>query len=149
MPRGVDTAEGSPIAFHATALFDVFLRQGDSCLSTRRSGWTICPGTKIVLVTESVPSREVLALEQVKLGLAELEFRYQLLVFLEWALRIRQGELGALRWLSCGFDNMSISVQHSSYWRRGGNLKSTKTEASAKLLPMHPSLKHSLQEWRS
>lgn len=32
---------------------------------------------------------------------------------------------------------------------RFGNLKSTKTEASAKLLPMHPSLKHSLQEWRS
>jgi hypothetical protein len=44
---------------------------------------------------------------------------------------------------------MSISVQHSYYWRRGGNLKSTKTEASAKLLPMHPSLKYSLQEWRS
>jgi len=31
----------------------------------------------------------------------------------------------------------------------GGNLKSTKTEASAKLLPMHPSLKQFLQEWRS
>jgi hypothetical protein len=31
----------------------------------------------------------------------------------------------------------------------GGNLKSTKTEAPEKLLPMHPSLKHSLQEWRS
>ncbi len=93
--------------------------------------------------------REVFALEQVKLGLAELEFRDQLLVFLEWALGIRQSELGALRWLSCDFDNMSISVQHSSYWRRGGNLKGTKTEASAKLLPMHPSLKHSLQEWRS
>jgi integrase len=62
--------------------------------------------------------------------------------------RTAQGELGALRWLSCDFDNMSISVQHSYYWRRGGNLKSTKTEASAKLLPMHPSLKHSLQEWR-
>jgi hypothetical protein len=64
-------------------------------------------------------------------------------------LGIRQGELGALRWLECDFDNMSISVQHSYYWRRGGNLKSTKTEASAKLLPMPPSLKHSLQEWRS
>ncbi len=38
--------------------------------------------------------REVFALEQVKLGLAELEFRDQLLVFLEWALGIRQGELG-------------------------------------------------------
>ena len=81
--------------------------------------------------------------------MAELEFRDQLLVFLEGALGIRQGELGALRWLECDFDNMSISVQHSYYWRRGGNLKSTRTEASAKLLPMHPSLKHSLQEWRS
>jgi integrase len=91
----------------------------------------------------------VLSPEQVKFGLAELEFRDQLLVFLEGALGIRQGELGALRWLSCDFDNMSISVQHSYYWRRGGNLKGTKTEASAKLLPMHPSLKHSLQEWRS
>jgi integrase len=91
----------------------------------------------------------VLSPEQVKFGLAELEFRDQLLVFLEGALGIRQGELGALRWLECDFENMSFSVQHSYYWRRGGNLKSTKTEASAKLLPMHPSLKHSLQEWRS
>src|SRR5207302_3442901 len=32
---------------------------------------------------------------------------------------------------------------------RGGNLKSTKTEASAKPLPMHPSLKDALVEWRS
>jgi hypothetical protein len=37
----------------------------------------------------------------------------------------------------------------SACWRRGGSLKSTKTGASAKLLPMHPSLKHSLQESRS
>ena len=80
---------------------------------------------------------------------ADQKFRDQLLVFLEGALGVRQGELGALRWLECDFDNMSISVQHSYYWRRGVNLKSTKTEASAKLLPMHPSLKHSLQEWRS
>jgi integrase len=31
----------------------------------------------------------------------------------------------------------------------GGHLKATKTEASAKLLPMHPALKHALLEWRS
>ena len=74
----------------------------------------------------------VLSPEQVKIGLAELEFRDQLLVFLEGALGMRQGELGALRWLECDFDNMSISVHHSYYWRRGGNLKNTKTEASAK-----------------
>jgi hypothetical protein len=39
---------------------------------------------------------------------------------------------------------MNFSVQHSYYWRRGGHLKSTKTEASAKLLPMHPSLRQGL-----
>src|SRR2546426_8998881 len=64
-------------------------------------------------------------------------------------LGIRQGELGALRWLDCEFENMNFSVQHSYYWRRGGHLKSTKTEPSAKLLPMHPSLKQALLEWRS
>jgi integrase len=85
----------------------------------------------------------------VKLGLGKLELREQLLVFLDGALEIRQGELLAPRWLDCDFENMSFSVQHSYYWRRGGNLKSTKTEASAKPLPMHPILKEALLEWRS
>jgi len=70
-------------------------------------------------------------------------------VFLDGALGTRQGELGGLCWLDCDFENMSFSLQHSYYWRRGGHLKCTKTEASAKLLPMHPSLKHALVEWRS
>jgi hypothetical protein len=60
-----------------------------------------------------------------------------------------QGELGALRWLDCDFETMSFSLQHSYYWRRRGHLKCTKTEASAKLLPMHPSLKYALLEWKS
>ena len=44
---------------------------------------------------------------------------------------------------------LRVRAESRNYWRRGGNLKSTKTETSAKLLPMHPSLKHSLKEWRS
>ena len=44
---------------------------------------------------------------------------------------------------------LRVRAESRNYCRRGGNLKSTKTETSAKLLPMHPSLKHSLQEWRS
>jgi integrase len=113
------------------------------------SGGKPGPSTGVRISATRQKSRLVLSSEQVKLGLAELEFRDQLLVFLEGALGIRQGELGALRWLECDFETMSFSVQHSHYWRRGGHLKSTKTEASAKLLPMHPSLKYSLQEWRS
>ena len=70
-------------------------------------------------------------------------------VFLDGALGTRRGELGALRWSDCNFDSMSFSVQHSYYWRRGGHLKATKTEASAKVLPMHLALKGALLEWKS
>jgi len=91
----------------------------------------------------------VLSPEQVKQGLAELQFRDQLLVFLIGALGIRRGEVGALRWADCNLINQTFDVQHSYYWRRGGYLKATKTEASAKLLPMHPALKNALLEWRA
>ena len=97
---------------------------------------------------EDQKSPLVLSPEEVILGLAQLEFRDQILVFLDGALRIRQGELGALHWLDCDLNNMNFSVQHSYYWRQGGHLKTTKTEASAKLLPMHPSLKQALLERR-
>src|SRR6266576_470152 len=66
-----------------------------------------------------------------------------------WSVGTRRGELGALRWSDCNFDGMSFSVQHSYYWRRGGHLKATKTEASAKVLPMHLALKDALLEWKS
>jgi integrase len=46
----------------------------------------------------------VLLAEQVKLGLANLEFRDQLLVFLIGALGTRRGEVGALRWMDCDFE---------------------------------------------
>jgi integrase len=106
------------------------------------------PSTGVRVSAKRQKSPLVLSPQEVILGLAQLEFRDQILVFLDGALGIRQGELGALRWLDCDFNNMNC-VQHSYYWRRGGHLKSTKTEASAKLLRMHPSLKQALLEWRS
>jgi integrase len=113
------------------------------------SGGKRGPSAGVRISAKRQNSPLVLSAQQVKLGLAELEIRDQLLVFLEGALGIRQGELGALRWGDCDFENMSFSLQHSYYWRRGGHLKSTKTEASAKLLPMHPSLKNALLDWKS
>lgn len=82
------------------------------------------------------------------MGLAKLEFSEQLLVFLDRALGIRQGELGALRWLDCDFENMSFSVEHSFYWRRGGNLKH-EDGGIAKTTALHSILKEALLEWRS
>jgi integrase len=91
----------------------------------------------------------VLSSQQVKLGLAELQFRDQLLVFLIGALGTRRGKLGALRWTDCDFAKRTFYVRHSYYWGRGGSLKATKTEASAKPLPMHLALKNALLEWRA
>ncbi len=75
------------------------------------------------------------------LVLTKLEFRDQLLVLLDGSLGIRRGELGALRWMDCDFENDVFDIQHSYYWRRGGHLIDTKSEASAQPLPMHPGSK--------
>ncbi len=107
------------------------------------------PSTGVRVSAKRQQAPLFLSPEQVKLGLTKLEFRDQLLVFLDGALGTRRGELGALRWSDCNFDSMCFSVQHSYYWRRGGHLKVTKTEASAKVLPMHSALKDALLEWRS
>ena len=67
----------------------------------------------------------------------EKNFRDQLLVFLDAGLGTRRGELGALRCIDCDFNNRVFDVQHSYYWRRGGHLVDSKSEASAQPLPMH------------
>jgi integrase len=91
----------------------------------------------------------VLSPEEVKLGMTEMQFRDQLLVFLIGALGIRRGEMGALRWMDCNFSKGVFHIRYSYYWRRGGHLKDTKTEGSAKPLPMQPALKNALLEWRT
>ncbi len=107
------------------------------------------PSTGVRVSAKRQKSPIVLSPEQVKVGLMQLEFRDQLLVVLDGALGTRRGELGALRWEDCDFENDTFQIQHSYYWRRGGILKSTKTEASAKPLPMHPVLKQALLEWKA
>jgi len=49
-----------------------------------------------------------------------------------------RGELGALRGMDCEFRGMAFNVRHSFYWRRGGHLKATKTQASARLSRYSP-----------
>ena len=113
------------------------------------SGGKRGPSTGVRVSAKRATAPTVLLPEQVKLGLTMLEFRDQLLVLLDGALGTRRGELAALRWQDCDFENDTFQIQHSYYWRRGGILKSTKTEASAKPLPMHSALKLALLEWRT
>ena len=107
------------------------------------------PSTGVRVSAKRQKAPLVLSSEEVKLGLAKMEFRDQLLVFLIGALGTRRGEVGALRWMDCDFRKEVFYIRHSYYWRRGGHLKATKTEASAKPLPMHAALKNALLEWKA
>src|SRR6516225_9945293 len=113
------------------------------------SGGKRGPSTGVRISAKRQRSPLKLTAEQVALVLTQLEFRDQLLVFLDAGLGTRRGELGALRWKDCDFDNQTFDIRHSYYWRRGGHLVDTKSEASAQPLPMHPGLKDGLLEWRS
>jgi integrase len=113
------------------------------------SGGSRGPSTGVRVSAKRQKAPLVLSSEEVKHGLAKLEFRDQLLVFLIGALGTRRGEVGALRWMDCDFRNEVFYIRHSYYWRRGGHLKAAKTEASAKPLPMHAALKNALLEWKA
>lgn len=113
------------------------------------SGGRRGPSTGVRVSAKRQKSPLKLTAEQVARALTELEYRDQLLVFLDAGLGTRRGELGALRWMDCDFTNLIFDIQHSYYWRRGGHLVDTKSEASAQPLPMHPALKDGLLEWRS
>jgi ParE toxin of type II toxin-antitoxin system, parDE len=121
------------------------------------------PSTGMRISAKRQKSPLVLSPEQVQLGLAELEFRDQLLVFLKCEV-VRDVELHILSRRGLGYTPgrtrgaplagvrlRQHQHQHPtlvllvSRWRP----QKHKTEASAQLLPMHPGLKHSLQEWRS
>jgi integrase len=106
------------------------------------------PSTGVRVCAKRQRSPLVLSPDQAKLGLAELDFRDQLLVFLIGALGTRRGEVGALRRTDCDFEVGVFHVRHSYYWRHGGHLKATKSEASEKPMQMHPALKNALLEWK-
>ncbi|HTC92051.1 MAG TPA: site-specific integrase [Terriglobales bacterium] len=107
------------------------------------------PSTGVRVSTKREKEPLVLEPDQVTQVLADLEFRDQLLVFTDAGLGVRRGELGALRWMDCDFQNEVFQVRHSYYWRRGGHLLDTKTTASARPMPMHAVLKDGLLEWKS
>ena len=96
------------------------------------------PSTGVRVSAKRQKSPLKLRAEQVALVLTKLEFRDQLLVFLDTGLGTHRGELGALRWMDCDFNSQTFDIRHSYYWRRGGHLVDTKSEASAQPLPMHP-----------
>lgn len=107
------------------------------------------PSTGVRVSAKRRKSPLKLTAQQVAEALTTLGSRDRLLVFMDAGLGVRRGELAALRWQDCDFEQQVFDIHHSYYWRRGGHLVDTKSEASAQPLPMHPAIKDGLLEWRS
>ncbi len=105
------------------------------------SGGKRGPSTGVRVSAKRQRSPLVLSSEQVELGLAELEFRDQLLVFLEAGLgytsrRTGRTPLDGLRFRQHEHRRPTLLLL-ASRWKS----EDTKSEASAKPLPMHPASK--------
>ena len=98
------------------------------------------PVRECVSVPSAQPSPLKLTAEQVALVLTPARVPRSASRVPDAGLGTRRGELGALRWMDCDFDNRAFDIQHSYYWR-GRHLIDTKLEASAQKLPMHPGLR--------
>ena len=109
--RAAEMADGSKAKIKTvmSALFSHAVRWEFSTQNPISSGIPVGVGGKrgpSVGVRVSARRRAsplVLSPEQVASGLSQLQFRDQLLVFLDGALGARRGELGALRWMDCDF----------------------------------------------
>ena len=77
--------------------------------------------------------------------LAELGQRERLMVLLDGSTGLRRGEMIALRWRDIDFDLAQAHVTRSIWRNVVGN---TKTEASRKPVPLHPTVIEALKEWR-
>jgi integrase len=75
----------------------------------------------------------------------ELPLRERVMVQLAGTTGLRRSELIALRWQDVDFSTLQISITKSCVHGRIGD---TKTAASSKPVPLHPSIAEALREWQ-
>jgi integrase len=92
---------------------------------------------------ESIP--EILAVEEIRALLAELELRDRTLVLLDAGTGLRVGELLGLKWRDVDFENLELHVRRSVVHQTIGRCK---TEASAKPVPLDTYMVHDLLSWQ-
>jgi integrase len=112
-----------------------------------RHEWlTFNPIAKVRTSQKRVREKDVLEPEEFQALLEELSVRDRAMVLLAASAGLRRSELVALTWNDLNTDRMEVSIWRSYVRSRFGD---TKTEASKKPVPLHPSVLVSLLKWRS
>jgi len=111
-----------------------------------RQEWiTFNPIAKVRTSAKRLREPDVLTPAEFQALLKELPLRERAAVMLARSTGLRRSELFALTWGDVNFFTMEVSVIRSCVRNHFGE---TKTEASHKPVPLHPSVKDALAEWR-
>ena len=104
------------------------------------------PISKVRTSAKRLHEPDVLAPAEFQALLKQLPLRELAAVMLAGSTGLRRSELFALRWSDINFFTMEVAVTRAVVRNRFGE---TKTEASRKPVPLHPSVREVLAEWRS
>lgn len=111
-----------------------------------RHEWiTFNPISKVRTSAKRLREPDVLTPSEFRSLLQELPLRERAAVMLAGSTGLRRSELFALRWSDVNFFTMEVAVTRSFVRKHFGE---TKTEASRKPVPLHPSVSDALAEWR-
>jgi integrase len=103
------------------------------------------PITKVRTSAKRLREPDVLSPAELASLLAELDLRERAMVMLAGSTGLRRSELVALTWRDIDLELMQVNVRRSCVRNHFGD---TKTEASRKPVPLHPSVVKSLDVWR-
>jgi len=103
------------------------------------------PITKVRASAKRMREPDVLTPAEFASLITELELRERAMVMLAGSTGLRRSELVALTWSDIDLELMQVNVTRSCVRNHFGD---TKTEASRKPVPLHPSVVKCLQTWR-
>jgi integrase len=103
------------------------------------------PITKVGTSAKRQREPDVLSPAELASLLAELGLRERAMVMLAGSTGLRRSELVALTWRDIDLELMQVNVRRSCV---RNHFEDTKTEASRKPVPLHPSVVKSLEAWR-
>jgi integrase len=104
------------------------------------------PITKVRVSAKRLREPDVLSPAEIASLIAVLEIRERAMVMLAGSTGLRRSELVALTWADIDLELMQVNVRRSCVRNHFGD---TKTEASRKPVPLHPSVVKCLGIWRN
>lgn len=111
----------------------------------RHQWMTFNPVSKVRTSSKRLREKDIVTPQEFRDLLEELSVRDRAMVLLAGSIGLRRSELIALTWGDLNEETLEVTVRRSCVRNRIGN---TKTEGSARPVPLHPLVLDALLEWK-